>query len=143
MTPWGALPGWMAAGRSLASGATGDRMGVTWMVWGLRVGLLVVTLGAAGVAALVLTVIVRPVVAEARRARAAGDWWLPFLPDGAGGWGPLVDNHWWSGMRARERGGASGLVVRWGFWVLMSVLLVAAMGSLTVSAVRLLVHSWP
>ncbi|PKW25961.1 hypothetical protein [Phycicoccus duodecadis] len=112
------------------------------MVWGLRVMLVVVGLGVLGIVLLVLGLIVRPVVTEAMRANAAGNWWLPFLPQESGRYGPLAQNHWWSAMRARTPGSAAGLAVRWGFWSLMSVLLVVAMGSIVVNLVRLLAKGW-
>jgi hypothetical protein len=112
------------------------------MQWGIRLFLVLVTLGIAGIVVLAVGVIVRPVVREARRSRAAGNWWLPFLPDAAGGYGPLADNHWWSVMRAPRAGSAAGLAIRWGFWVLMSALLSVAMIYLLVGWLRLLGTTW-
>lgn len=90
----------------------------------------------------VLWFIVRPVVTEARRASAAGNWWLPFLPREDGRWGPLASNHWWSAMRAEHPGSSVGLAVRWGFWGLMSALLVFAAVMILVNATRLLASGW-
>ena len=87
------------------------------MQWGIRLFLVLVTLGIVGIAVLAIGVIVRPVVSEALRSRSAGNWWLPFLPDAAGGYGPLADNHWWSAMRSDTEGSTAGLTIRWGFWV--------------------------
>lgn len=112
------------------------------MVLGLRVLLLVAGLGVVGVFALVLMVIVRPVVTEAIRAHDAGNWWLPFLPNGSGGFGPLADNHWWSAMRAETPGSSGGLAARWGFWSAMSLLLVFAAGSVLVNLAKLLARGW-
>ena len=95
-----------------------------------------------GVAALLVGawwVIVWPVVREARRARRADDPWLPWLPRADGSWGPLVANRWWSAMRAETRGGPGGLAVRWGFWLVQSVLLTFAAGVGLWSLVRLAV----
>jgi hypothetical protein len=112
------------------------------MVWGVRLLLVVVGLGALGIVLLVLGLIVRPVLTEAMRANAAGNWWVPFLPTESGRYGPLAENHWWSAMRAETPGSAAGLAVRWGFWSLMSLLLLFAMGSLLVSLVKLLARGW-
>ena len=112
------------------------------MVCGLRVLLVLVGLGVLAIVLLVLGLIVRPVVTEAMRANAAGNWWLPFLPREAGGYGPLAQNHWWSAMRAETPGSAAALAVRWGFWALMSVLIVVAMGSVVVNLVKLLAKGW-
>ncbi|WP_299441428.1 hypothetical protein [uncultured Phycicoccus sp.] len=112
------------------------------MEWGLRLLLVVVGLGVLGMLALVLLVVVRPVVTEAVRANAAGDWWLPFLPDARGEWGPLVRNHWWALARAEEPGSAGGLAARWGFWSLMSVLLVVGAVGVVVRVARLLSVGW-
>lgn len=112
------------------------------MEWGLRLLLVLVGVGVLGVLALVLLVIVRPVVTEAARANAARDWWLPFLRRPDGEWGPLVSNHWWAAGRAEERGGSGGLAARWGFWSLMSVLLVAGSVGLVIRLGRLLAVGW-
>ncbi|QIM20356.1 hypothetical protein G7075_03035 [Phycicoccus sp. HDW14] len=112
------------------------------MVWGVRLVLVLVGLGVLGIVVLVLGVIVRPVVTEALRANAAGDWWLPFLPRTDGRYGPLAENHWWSAMRAETPGSTGGLAVRWGFWTLMSLLLVFAAGSILVNLVKLLAKGW-
>ncbi|WP_030527866.1 hypothetical protein LG324_15655 [Phycicoccus jejuensis] len=112
------------------------------MAWGLRLLLVLVGIGVVGIAALALWLIVRPVVTEALRARATGDWWVPFLPNATGGYGPLAENHWWSAMRAETPGSSGGLAVRWGFWALMSVLLVVAAGSIVVNVLRLLARGW-
>lgn len=104
--------------------------------------LVVVGLGVLAIVVLALMLIVRPVVTEAVRANAAGDWWLPFLPQESGRYGPLAQNHWWSAMRAETPGSAAGLAVRWGFWSLISVLLLFAMGSVVVNLVRLLAKGW-
>ncbi|MEO5609063.1 MAG: hypothetical protein ABIQ61_01415 [Ornithinibacter sp.] len=114
----------------------------TTMQWGLRVLLGVVAIGLLGIAVLALVIIVRPVVSEALRARSAGNAWLPFLPDAAGRYGPLANNHWWSAMRAETEGSTTGLGIRWGFWVLMSGLIVFAMGSMVTSGVRLVLRGW-
>ena len=112
------------------------------MAWGLRLLLVLVGIGVVGSAVLALWLIVRPVVTEGLRARAAGNWWLPFLPTGTGGYGPLAENHWWSAMRAETPGSSGGLAARWGFWGLMSVLLVVAAGSIVVNVLRLLARGW-
>lgn len=112
------------------------------MVWGLRVLLVVVGLGVLGIVLLVLGLIVRPVVTEAMRANAAGNWWLPFLPEDSGRYGPLAQNHWWSAMRAETPGSGGALAVRWGFWALMSLLIVVATGSVVVNLVKLLAKGW-
>ncbi len=112
------------------------------MVWGVRLLLVAVGLGVVGILVLVLVLIVRPVVTEAVRANAAGSWWLPFLPDGSGSYGPLAANHWWSAMRAERPGSGVALGVRWGFWTLVSLLLVFAAASTVVSLVRLLARGW-
>ncbi len=85
------------------------------LVWGLRLVLV-----------LVLVAVPRPRLvhlegyraARARRGpsgHASSDWWLPWLPQADGTWGPLTDNHWWAAFR-RERGGSGALAARWGFW---------------------------
>ncbi|HMM94597.1 hypothetical protein [Phycicoccus sp.] len=81
--------------------------------------------------------IVWPVVTEARRARRARDPWLPWVPRTDGSWGPLAENRWWSAMRAEAPGSAGGLVVRWGFWLVQSVLLTLAVGVGLSALVRL------
>ena len=112
------------------------------MQWAIRLFLVLVTLGIVGIAVLAIGVIVRPVASEALRSRSAGNWWLPFLPDAAGGYGPLADNHWWSAMRSDTEGSTAGLAIRWGFWVLMSALLTFSMAYLLVGWARLLSRSW-
>lgn len=112
------------------------------MVWGLRLLLVVAGIGVVGIGALAVWLIVRPVVREARRASAAGNWWLPYLPDASGRYGPLADNHWWSAMRAEKPLSAGSLAVRWGFWGLMSVLIVLAAGNIVVNVLRLVAHGW-
>ena len=94
---------------------------VELFVWGARVFALVALLGVLALLAVVWWVLVRPVLTEARRARAAGDWWLPFLPRADGAYGPLADNRWWSAMRASAPGSSAGLVLRWGFWTFAAV----------------------
>ena len=112
------------------------------MQWGIRLLLVVVGLALLAIVVGVLWFIVRPVVTEARRAAAAGDWWLPFLPRGDGRWGPLAQNHWGSALRAERPGSSVGLAVRWGFWGLMSALLVVAAVVIVVNATRLLASGW-
>lgn len=112
------------------------------MVWGLRLFLVLVGTGVVAIAVLVVAVVVRPTVTEARRSRAAGDWWLPFLPQAQGGWGPLVSTPRRSAMRAQEPGSTWALTVRWGFWTLMSVLVVLAAGVIVVDTVRLVALGW-
>lgn len=112
------------------------------MQWGIRLFLVVVGLVLLAIVVGVLWAIVRPVLTEGRRAAAAGDWWLPFLPREDGRWGPLAQNHWWSAMRAERPGSSAGLAVRWGFWGLMSVLLVIASVMIVVDATRLLASGW-
>lgn len=79
--------------------------------------------------------IVWPAVTEAKRARAAGDWWLPFLPRPDGSWSPLVDSPKRAAMRAVEPGGRLGLVVRWGFWACVAIVLTGAVVAVLVLAV--------
>lgn len=110
--------------------------------WGTRLFLVIVLLGIVVLAALPLVVLVRPVVTEAMRSGRAGDWWLPFLPDDSGAFGPLASNAWWSVFRARERGAAGGLAWRWGFWVVMAVALSAIAAWIVVMAVRLVRLGW-
>lgn len=112
------------------------------MQWGVRLFLVLVSLVLLALVVGVLWVIVRPVVTEARRAGAAGDWWLPFLPRADGSYGPLASNHWWSVMRAEQPGSGVGLAVRWGFWTTMAALLVLAAGTILVSGARLLASGW-
>ncbi|MGG5258429.1 hypothetical protein [Phycicoccus avicenniae] len=114
----------------------GDQTMLRVALW---VFLVVVFLVAAGLLVGCWWVIVRPVVTEAVRARRAGDWWLPWLPREDGGWGPLTANHWWSAMRAEQRGSTAGLAVRWGFWVLEAVGLTFGLGYALWGLARLLV----
>ena len=112
------------------------------MQWGIRIFLVVGGLLLLGIVALVLWFIVRPVVREAQRARAAGNWWLPFLPQEDGRWGPLADNHWWSAFRAETPGSSAGLAVRWGFWAVMALLLTVATVMIVVNGARLIASGW-
>ncbi|MBT9254255.1 hypothetical protein KMZ32_00930 [Phycicoccus sp. MAQZ13P-2] len=81
--------------------------------------------------------IVVPVLRETGRAVRARDPWVPWLRRDDGSWGPLTANHWWSAGRAETRGGRPGLVLRWGFWLVQSVLLTVAVGSGLAGLVRL------
>ncbi|KGN32278.1 hypothetical protein N802_18110 [Knoellia sinensis KCTC 19936] len=113
-----------------------------FLVWGARVFALLALLGVAAILAAVWWVIVRPVIAEALRAREAGDWWLPFLPQSDGGYGPLAENHWWSAMRAPQPGSSGGLLIRWGFWTMVSIGLTLGMARAVWQLARLVVRAW-
>ena len=98
------------------------------LLWGSRAFALVALLGVLALFVGVWWVIVRPVLTEARRARSAGDSWLPFLPRPDGSHGPLAANRWWSALRATTRGSTSGLLVRWGFWTAVALGLTLGIG---------------
>ena len=112
------------------------------MQWGVMFFLILVVFLVLAILALVLVVIVRPVVTEAMRSRAAGTWWLPFVPRADGSYGPLTDNHWWSAFRAEQPGSGLALVVRWGFWSVMSVLLAWIVVYVVVGGAQLLGRAW-
>lgn len=116
---------------------------LTPLVWGVRLVLLVVSLGVLAVLASAWWVVVVPVAREARRASAAGDWWLPWLRRPDGTWGPLVDNRWWAAFRADEPGGGGALAVRWGFWCVQATLLAAGTLAAAVGLVALVATAWP
>lgn len=115
---------------------------VDLLVWLTRALLFIVFALLFALAALPLVVIVRPVVTEALRARTAGDWWLPFLPDEKGGHGPLAANHWWSVFRASARGTTGSLLWRWGPWVLLALGVAFTSAVMVVSTARLLRLGW-
>ncbi|GGB85491.1 hypothetical protein N798_17200 [Knoellia flava TL1] len=98
------------------------------LLWAARAFAILALLGVLAVLGSVWWTLVLPVLTEARRARTAGDWWLPFTERPDGGWGPLAANRWWSGMRASTRGSTGGLAVRWGFWSLAAVGLTLGIG---------------
>lgn len=115
---------------------------LTLFVWAVRLFLVVVTLGLAAVLVGAPVLFTRPVLTELLRARALGDAWAPFAPDGAGRHGPLAENRHWAVMRAPARRTTAGLVARWGWWVFSGVVLVG--GGLIAFAgfVGLVVASW-
>lgn len=94
---------------------------LTGLVWGARLFLIVVSLAIFAMFFFAFWLLVRPVVTEFVRARAAGDLWLPFLPDEQGNYGPLASNRWWSLFRASSRGSSGDLAWRWGLWTLTSL----------------------
>lgn len=110
--------------------------------WGTRLFLVLVFLGIFAVAALPVVFIAKPVVTEALRAHAASDWWLPFLPDPQGAYGPLAANHWWSVFRADERGSGGALAWRWAFWAVMGMALAGISAWIVVLGLRLLRLGW-
>lgn len=112
------------------------------VVWMTRIFLIAAFVVVVALAALPLHLIVRPVITEAVRARALGDWWAPFLRSPDGAYGPLADNHWWSMFRASEPGSAGALIWRWSFWVVMSVLLTAVSALIVIEGTRLLWLGW-
>ena len=112
------------------------------IVWLTRAFLVVALLLVLALALLPLLVIVKPVVTEALRARAAGDWWLPFLPREDGGYGPLAANRWWALFRAQNRGQTGDLAWRWGMWVAMSVGLMIISGYLAIAGAKLIRLGW-
>lgn len=112
------------------------------LVWGLRLVLVLVLVAVLGLVWFIWRGTVRLVLVEVRRARQAGDWWLPWLPQADGTWGPLTDNHWWAAFRARERGGSGALAARWGFWGGIAVVVALGAVAAVVAAVAGLVVVW-
>jgi len=93
------------------------------LLWGVRAFAVVSGLVAALILGLVWWWIVRPVLTEALRSQAAGNWWLPYLPRDDGSFGPLASNRWWAGMRASEPGSSGALLARWAFWGVTAIVL--------------------
>lgn len=115
---------------------------LTALVWGARIMLVVVSLGLGLVLVGVPVLFSRPVLTELLRARALGDPWAPFAPDGAGRYGPLAQNRHWAVMRAPARRTSAGLAWRWGWWVVSAVVLVGGGLVGLVSFMRLVVAFW-
>lgn len=113
------------------------------LVWGVRLLLLGLTVAVLAVLALAWWVVVVPVVREALRARATGDWWLPWVRRPDGTWGPLTGNRWWSAFRAERRGGGGALAVRWGFWGVQATLLALGTLAAAIGLVALVATAWP
>ena len=112
------------------------------LLWGVRALLVIVTLGLLAVFFVVWRVLVIPVASEARRARAAGDGWAPFLRDARGEWGPLARNRWWATFRADEPGTSGALTWRWGWWTFTAVVVAAATAYAMWLWLRMLLSGW-
>ncbi|PRY61299.1 hypothetical protein BCF74_10647 [Knoellia remsis] len=112
------------------------------LIWGLRVLLVILGSVLFGVFLGSWWLIARPVFTEALRAKAAQNWWLPFLPRADGSWGPLTSNRWWAVFRAQQPTTRRALVVRWAFWAYVALVFTLMVPYAGCQIVRLLSLGW-
>lgn len=114
---------------------------LTVLVWGLRVFLVFVSLLLASLLVWGWWLVARA-FSEFWRGWRAHDLWLPFLRDEHGQWGPLTSNRRWAIGRANERGSASALAWRWGFWLVQASALTWGVAYGLWAIVRMLALVW-